>query len=222
MEPIKNVLANLKRETNTPRQKNGDNSDRETPERSTGNKREDLRRSLSVSSLEHTFGNFEVLPGTAEAYKAFKALAEGESSRPLLLCYGGVGNGKTHLCEATVIALYERGTFCRYLTMNRVMRTFKAAMRPDAVSSLDVLLERFSQAQNLVMDDVGMGGSGSEWEYGQLEEIVNERYRERLFTIITTNRDLEELPERIVSRFYDPEVGAVVLNRGVDYRRRKS
>jgi len=175
-----------------------------------------------VSSLEHTFENFEVLPGTAEAYKAFKTLAEGESCRPLLLCYGGVGNGKTHLCEAAVIALYKRGVFCRYLTMARVMRTFKAAMRPDALTSLDVLLERFSRAQHLVMDDVGMGGSGSEWEYGQLEEIINERYRERLLTIMTTNRDLEELPERIVSRFYDPEVGTVVLNRGGDYRRRKS
>lgn len=45
------------------------------------------------------------------------------------------------------------------------------------------------------------------------------RYREHLFTIMTTNRDLTELPERIVSRFRDPDVGMVVLNEGADYRR---
>jgi DNA replication protein DnaC len=222
VEPIKDALANLKRETNTQRQKSGDNSDRETPERSTEDKPEELRRSLNVSSLNHTFENFEVLPGTAEAYKAFKALAEGQTDRPLLLCYGGVGNGKTHLCEAAIIALYKRGLFCRYLTMARLMRSLKAAMRTEAISSFDVLLERFCRSQRLVLDDVGMGGSGSEWEYGQLEEIVNERYRERLLTIMVTNRDLEELPERIVSRFSDPAVGVIVLNSGADYRRRKA
>ncbi|MBA7590759.1 hypothetical protein ES708_32896 [subsurface metagenome] len=68
---------------------------------------------------------------------------------------------------------------------------------------------------------MGIGGSGSEWELGQLEEIIAIRYRERLFTILTTNRDLTELPERVVSRFKDPDVGRVVLNDGADYRRRK-
>ena len=66
-----------------------------------------------------------------------------------------------------------------------------------------------------------MGGSGSAWEYGQLEEIINHRSHENLFTILTTNRDLTELPERVVSRFQDPDIGRVVLNSGKDYRRIK-
>ncbi len=218
MESIKNVLANLNREPSTQHQSNGESG--EVSEESIEEKREKLRQSLGVSTLNNTFENFKVLPGTADAHKAFKALAEGQVDRPLLLCYGGVGNGKTHLCEASVITLYKRGIFCRYLTMARVMRVFKAAIRPTSSTSLEVLLERYCQAHCLVLDDVGMGGSGSEWEYGQLEEIVNERYREKLFTIMTTNRDLEELPERVVSRFSDPAVGVVVLNSGADYRRR--
>jgi len=83
------------------------------------------------------------------------------------------------------------------------------------------LIERYCCCEHLIIDDVGMGGSGSEWEYGQLEEIVVARYRERLFTIMTTNRDLSELPERVVSRFRDPDVGVVILNQGADYRRQK-
>lgn len=66
-----------------------------------------------------------------------------------------------------------------------------------------------------------MGGSGSAWEYGQLEDIIATRYRERLFTIMTTNQDLGELPERITSRFFDPDIGRVILNEGADYRRLK-
>jgi len=61
---------------------------------------------------------------------------------------------------------------------------------------------------------------GSEWEWGELEDIINYRYRERMFTVMTTNRDLTELPERVVSRFRDPDIGVVVLNSGKDYRRR--
>lgn len=218
MEPVKNIIDSLNLGASIPSQKTtGDDSQELAVD-----KREELRRTLGVSSLERTFETFEVLPGTAETHKAFKALAEGQTERPLLLCYGGVGNGKTRLCEAAIIALYKRGLFCRYLTMARLMRSLKAAMRTGAISSFDVLLERFCREPRLVLDDVGMGGSGSEWEYGQLEEIVNERYRERLLTILVTNRDLEELPERIVSRFSDPAVGVIVLNSGADYRRRQA
>ena len=184
-------------------------------------RREELRKSLFISSLENTFGNFKRVKGTEKALAAFKALAGGKTRWKMLLCFGGVGNGKTHLCEATVIALYKRGIFCRVLTMARIMRALKECMRPDAVETLDVLLQRYCCSGHVIIDDVGMGGSGSEWEFGQLEEIVIARYRERLFTIMTTNKDLTELPERIVSRFQDPDVGRVVLNEGADYRKLK-
>jgi DNA replication protein DnaC len=161
------------------------------------------------------------MAGTEKALAAFKALVEGKTDKQMLLCYGGVGNGKTHLCEAAAIALYKRGLFCRVLTMARIMRALKECMGPEPPHSYEELLSNYCCAKWLILDDVGMGGSGSEWEYGQLEEIIVFRYRERLFTIMTTNRDLTELPERIVSRFRDPDIGTVVLNEGADYRRLK-
>lgn len=94
-------------------------------------------------------------------------------------------------------------------------------MGPERLTSHEELLCNYCYAERLILDDVGMGGSGSEWEYGQLEEIIGVRYRERLFTILTTNRNLTELPERIVSRFNDPEVGRVILNSAGDFRRLK-
>ena len=105
--------------------------------------------------------------------------------------------------------------------MGDIMRTLKSAIRAEnGMFSLDVILDNYCKSAHLIIDDVGMGGSGSNWEFGQLEEIIVYRYRERLVTVMTTNRDLKELPERIVSRFYDPEIGCVVLNDAPDYRRR--
>jgi len=159
--------------------------------------------------------------GTEKALAAFKAMAYGKTNRRLLLCYGGVGNGKTHLSEATAIALYKRGLFARVMIMSKMMIALRATMNTKTFPPYEWLLSTYCMAERLIIDDVGMGGSGSEWEYGQLEDIMIVRYRERLFTIMTTNRDITELPERIVSRFSDPDVGTVVLNKGLDYRRIK-
>jgi DNA replication protein DnaC len=173
-----------------------------------------------VTSLEHTFTNFKVLPGTDAAYRAFLAMVQGDA-RPLLLCYGGVGNGKSYLCEALAIAWYRRGWFSRVFTMAGIMGVLKRAMRPEnAMPPLEDILRNYCRAPRLIVDDVGMGGTGSAWEYGQMEEIVAWRYRERLPTVITTNQDVKNLPERIYSRFCDPDVGCVILNDAADYRRR--
>jgi len=217
MEHIKDVLQNYRPEKDTQSLKITEPEQEPTIEE----KREQLRRSLGVSSLENTFESFKAVPGTGKALAAFKALAEGKSHRKMLLCYGGVGNGKTHLCEAAAIALYKRHIFCRVMAMARIMRALKECMRPEAVTAYDELIERYCYCGHLIIDDVGMGGSGSDWEFEQLEEIVVARYRERLFTIMTTNLDITELPKRIVSRFSDPDVGTVVRNKGEDYRRLK-
>ncbi len=211
MEHIGKTLGNLDRES--PTQKVEPELEPTLEEQ-----REDLRKSLGVASLDNTFENFKALPGTEQALSSFNALASGETDWKMLLCYGGVGNGKTHLCEATAITLYKRGLFGRVLTMAKLMGALKNTMRSDSGLSMDALMGLFSNSKVLIIDDVGMGGSGSEWEYGQLEEIIVHRYRERLFTILTTNRDITELPERITSRFRDPEKGRVVLNKGEDYR----
>ena len=139
----------------------------------------------------------------------------------MALIYGGVGNGKTHLLEAMAIELYKRGLFVRVMTMSQMMIALKAGMNRGAWPNYDWLISSYCLADRLIIDDVGMGGSGSSWEWGQLEDIMIARYRERLFTIFTTNMDITELPERIVSRFYDPDVGSCVLNSGVDFRKLK-
>jgi len=180
---------------------------------------------LGVSSLGNTFENFRRVAGTKEALAAFKALASGKTPWKMALIYGGVGNGKTHLCEAVVIELYKRGIHCRVLTMAEVMEGLKLAISHDKHGNdgkpwmpYADLLRSYGNRDYLVIDDVGMGAGGSEWDKDRLEEIIVARYRENLFTIMTTNRDPADLEVRIVSRFRDPDKGRVVLNEGADYR----
>ena len=215
MDHIKETLVNLSTEPATPSPKIIEDREAEW------DPLERLRLSLGVSTLDNTFATFKKVNGAREACSAFLALSTGKTKWQLLLCYGGVGNGKTHLCEALVIALYKRGLFTRLITMSRLMGTLKRAMNQGAQSTLDELVDRYSKAQRLVIDDVGMGGSGSEWEWGQLEEIIVNRYRDNLLTVLTSNLDLKQIPERIVSRFGDREKGRIVLNEAPDYRPEK-
>jgi DNA replication protein DnaC len=217
MQTITEILGRLSRAHNTPAPRLCATAQLKTE---TAAAQEQLRRSLQVSSLEHTFANFKRLPGTDAAYRAFLAMSQ-DDARPLLLCYGGVGNGKSYLCEALTMAWYGRGLYSRVFTMAGIMGVLKRAMRPEnAMPPLEDIQRNYCRSPRLIVDDVGMGGSGSAWEYGQMEEIVSWRYRERLPTVMTTNQDVRNLPERIFSRFCDPEVGSVVLNDGEDYRRR--
>jgi len=183
---------------------------------------EERQRVLGVSSLGHTFEAFKAIPGTAGAYKEMKALAEGKSDTPLLLCYGGVGNGKTHLLEAMVITFRSRDIPAYYRSWMEVSRTLLTSIRDKDMLPYDKILANYCRSElPLLLDDVGLGETQSGWEYAPLEEIVNYRYRMRLITVLISNKDISELPDRIVSRFSDPEVGTVVLNSGKDYRRRK-
>ena len=216
MEQIGGTLGNLRLGDNIPNLKISD------PEPSLEEKREQLRKSLGVSSLDNTFEALNHWPGSEFAKQMFEDIAIEKGDLKMLLCYGGVGNGKTHLCEATAIELYKHGIFCRVYTMSRIMRALKECMGPEQSLSFEELLDRYCRCTHLIIDDVGMGGSGSKWEWGQLEDIIVARHHERLFTIMTTNLDISEIPPRIISRFMDKEIGSVVLNEGNDYRRQQT
>jgi DNA replication protein DnaC len=174
--------------------------------------------------MSHTFDNFKHVPGTGDAYRAFLTLATQPKAKPFLLCYGGVGNGKTYLAEALILKMWEKRIFTRLYTYSQIINTLKQAMQPASMMPpTSVLIDRFINAERLVVDDAGMGGSDTAYGWGVLEEIIVGRYREKRLTVLTTNlnvTDEHQFPTRIYSRFCDPEVGVVVLNKGGDYRRK--
>jgi len=82
----------------------------------------------------------------------------------------------------------------------------------------DEVFKNYCRAERLILDDVGMGGTGSNWEWGEFEEIICYRYKNELLTVVTTNMDIPQLPDRVVSRFRDKTKARMVKNGADDYR----
>jgi len=70
----------------------------------------------------------------------------------------------------------------------------------------------------LILDDLGTQ-STTPWAQEKLYQIINYRYNARLPTVITTNRELEEIDLRLRSRLLDTQLTTVVRIRAPDYRR---
>lgn len=170
-----------------------------------------------ISSKSQSFENFDSVLGVKETYQAFKDLATGEANYQMLLCYGGTGNGKTHLCNALTTELNKREIDARLYAVADMVGRLKESISEHTTESV---IKQLTTIPALILDDFKVEFN-SPWEMGKIEDIIDARYREALITVLTTNRALEELPERLISRFYDPLLGRVVLNSGADYRRRR-
>ncbi len=174
----------------------------------------------------NTFDNWKLVLGAETTLNAFKDIAFNEGAPPLLLVYGTTGNGKTHLCEATVIQLLKRGVDCRLWAVADLVSKLKESI-PE--NTTELLMGRLKKLPALILDEWGQN-YGSDWEVQKLEEIVLAREREGLITIITTNMEpmskeneigKAQIPERIISRFRDVTQARIILNKALDYRPEK-
>lgn len=185
---------------------------------------EKLKR-FNISSLKHTFETFITdTDETRECKRVMQALSSGDSKLKFVLLWGATGCGKTHLIEATIINFAKHGVRSYYLTFSDIARRLKTELRKGG-DWYDVQFKAYRDCPILIVDDFGMGTTESRFEISDLEDIVDSRYRrryypEKLITILATNKDIKDLPDRIVSRFYDPEFGKVLFLGNKDYRRR--
>ena len=177
---------------------------------------EDYAREMGVSKFS-TFEEFKPVLGASETLEAFRDIAFNKEATPLLFVYGTTGNGKTHLCEATLIELLKRGVDCRLWTVADLLSKLHASISDNTTEQV---MEGLKRIPALIMDEWGQN-YGSVWEEQKLEEIFIARERAELITIITTNLEpdqLEKIPERIISRFRDKSMARMILNDAVDYR----
>jgi len=170
---------------------------------------------LGVTNLGNTFDAMCHPEGFAKVLNNFKSLAEGKAAYFMLLVYGGVGNGKSKCCEATVIALYDRGIYCKRYRWSDIVRHLKELMKR---GGYEEYFNRIRNTPYLIIDDVGSGSTGGQWEWGELEDIVDYRLEQHLVTIITTNLDGKDIPGRIISRFKDKRYARLVFNAIPDQR----
>lgn len=130
------------------------------------------------------------------------------NSAPWLYLSGNTGTGKTHLAYGVLrwlagVAARANRDF-RWLVVTHA--DLNAALRPKPDESHAYALDRYLEAEFLILDDVG-AGKGSEFTEENITRLVDYRWSRRLPTVYTTNLDVDALEkvvgERVVSRFAD-------------------
>jgi DNA replication protein DnaC len=168
-----------------------------------------------VIGLKQTFDTFDAeVPGVKKAYKQAWNIAEGEGGFIWLILYGGVGNGKTHLLNAIANRAMERGYHTRLIMMADLLSELRMAIDKNET---DYKLKELKEIPYLLIDELGLE-YGTEWEREKIEELFATRWANGRFTIVATNRDIEDLPPRLKSRFQDRHLGRWVKNEAGDYR----
>ena len=102
-----------------------------------------------------------------------------------LLFHGSVGTGKTRLvCSMIREFIFRHSTVCKFVEFTSLLSEIKSGY--DSGISESVLLQKISESEILVIDELGKGRN-SEWENNILDIIISERYNSRKTTLFTTN-----------------------------------
>ena len=122
-----------------------------------------------------------------------------------LVLVGASGCGKTHIAAAITNRCLELGTPALFVVVPDLLDHLRAAYRPNAEVSYDQLFEQVRTAPVLVLDDLGTQ-SATPWAEEKLFQLINHRYNARLPTVVTTNRPLRKLDDRLRTRLGDPSL----------------
>lgn len=156
------------------------------------NKRPELDKK-SVQKLEVAF---QVCRSYAKGFRDAKLLGQG------LILMGGPGAGKTHMVAAIANELISQLTPVIFRPVPFMLKRIQATFKKNAIETEDMLMSQLTGCDLLILDDVG-AEKWSEWVEATLFTIIDERYRQLLPVIITTNCDLNELEAGIGSRNFD-------------------
>ncbi len=134
-----------------------------------------------------------------------------------LLLTGAYGCGKTHLAAAIANRLVEQGQKVLFVVVPDLLDYLRTTYRPDSRVSYDERFEAIRAAPVLILDDLGTENL-TPWAREKLFQIFNYRYNARLPTVITTNRPLEEIDQRVRSRLLDKDLCKVWIILAPDFR----
>jgi len=184
-----------------------------------------LRRASNLGMLSRqTFDTFvpdgfglapHVQANLRRAFEMCRAYAE--QPQGWLLLRGRYGCGKTHLAAAIANYRIAQGHSAIFMVVPDLLDYLRAAYRPDTDSSYDEQFDAVRNVPLLILDDLGTQ-STTPWAQEKLFQLLNHRYNALLPTVITTNRELEEIDPRLRSRLADTELCQVLTILAPDFR----
>lgn len=135
-----------------------------------------------------------------------------------LLFFGGSGLGKTYLLRCIYVRVRERNIPALCVTANQLIRTARKALFSEEPDAMDALYE----TDLLLIDDLGTEPLIPNVTLETLFNLINERQNAGLFTVISTNNNLNDLQkrytERIMSRLLNQQTYQVLRFLGKDIR----
>lgn len=180
--------------------------------------RGEIIQESGVVGLKQTFGTFDrSVPGVEKAFNMASKIAEAGSDFIWGIIYGGVGNGKTHLLNAIANRVMGRGVSVKLVMMAELLSDLRMGIED---KQTDFKMKVLKEVPYLLIDELGLE-YGTDWEKEKIEELLAARWNNGRFTVVATNLSIEDLPERIKSRFKDTHLSRWVKNSAPDYRQKR-
>jgi DNA replication protein DnaC len=178
---------------------------------------DDLLRMSNIDPFrDKSFANFDTkVKGVEKACKAARDFAR--DPQGWLVLKGPYGCGKTHLAAAIGNEAIGRHLQTLFSVVPDLLDHLRSTFGPSSETSYDDVFERVRGTNILILDDLGTESS-TPWAREKLFQILNYRYNYRMPTVITTNRDLRQIDERIVSRMQDVDLSKFMEITAGDYR----
>lgn len=134
------------------------------------------------------------------AFNAAKKFADNPSGWMVFI--GQTGSGKTHLAAAIANERIEHEAPVFFITAADLLDHLRAAFNPESGMTYDQMFEQVRSTPLLILDDLGIQSS-TPWAQEKLDQLINHRFNHELPTVITTERTLEQMDERLRSRLKD-------------------
>jgi DNA replication protein DnaC len=163
---------------------------------------------------EFTFERFEITPENQLAYERSKHF---NPATDHLYLWGSCGVGKTHLALAIARRCFEETLLVTILQAWQLSR--KVRMKDPEQEQ--VAVDRFVQAEVLVLDDLGSGGD-TVFSRQILQEILDARdVTDRAGLVVTSKYSLDELAAKLGDDSISSRLAGmcrVIEVKGVDHR----